>query len=60
MSTFPRFHLVFEDGSLTRVEKLIVLDGPGKGFRIEDDPQTVRTMAHQFGEVSIHDEFVPA
>lgn len=55
MNTYPHYHAVYTDGSLTRVEKLIATDGPGAGFRLEEDPTIVRRMAAQLGEASVYD-----
>lgn len=52
---YPRYQPVYTDGSLQVVKQLLALDGPGQGFRLEDDPATVRHMAAQFGEVSVYD-----
>lgn len=61
MSQYPRYHAVYEDGTLSRVERLIATDGPGAGFRLVEDPATVRHMAAQFGEVSVYDhDLVPS
>lgn len=61
MSQYPRYQLVYTDGNLSRVEKLIATDGPGTGFRLVEDPATVRHMATQFGEVSVYDhDLLPA
>lgn len=55
MSIYPRYNLVYTDGTRRIVERLIATDGPGTGFRLEEDPVIVRRMAHQFGEVSVYD-----